>query len=683
MVFSLIRGGIQIKTKIEKTGLFRKNSRGYGFVTVEGEEEDYYIAKEHIADAYHEDTVRIIPVYAQTGRSKEAKIIAVEKRAISSFVGTLEIIGRSAVVYPDDNRLPECFGVGTHKSGGAKSGKKVYCDILSYGDRAHMPQCEVVEILGDKNAPGVDILSVVKAYQVPTVFSEAVLREAKKVSGSVKKKEMKHRLDLREKRMITIDGDTTKDFDDAVSIERDGEDYILGVHIADVAHYVKEGSLLDREAIERGTSIYLADRVIPMLPEALSNGVCSLQEGEDRLALSCIMRINRKGVVKEHQIAESVIRVTHRMTYTQVNHILSGEHRKLCVAFADILGDLYLMQDLSFSIRRMRKKRGALDFDFPEAKILLDEEGHAIAVEAEERGFSQMMIEDFMVLANETVASHFYHEKIPFVYRVHDKPKEEKLCELQKAADAFGYKFSGRSETMKPKNVQRFLKAIKGTGEESLLMMLTLRSMQRAEYHTECKGHFGLASEYYCHFTSPIRRYPDLLIHRIIKESLHKSLKKKKIANYKEILPVLAHASSEAEHRAENMEREVDKMKKCEYMRDRLGESFEGRVSGITSWGMYVELPNTVEGMVPLRMMWDDHYEYEEETYSLVGQSSGRRFTLGDPVTIRVESADVEARLLDFSLNLNRRQSEEKRVTKHGHRRKKSKARCKQQKSKS
>ena len=657
-------------------------------MTVEGEEEDYYIGSHDVADAFHMDTVRIVPLeagnYGRDGHRKEAKVVAVVERAVTSVVGVYEQSGRDGYVRPDDAKLPQEIHISPRKSRGAEDGQKVVCRMLSYGSETKLPEAEVTEIIGYKDDPGVDILSVVKKFGVPTTFDKEVTAEAKKVSVPVKKRDIRRRLDLTGVNMVTIDGDDTKDFDDAVSIRREGDDYILGVHIADVSHYVEEDSALDREAKARGTSIYLTDRVIPMLPRILSNGICSLNEGENRLALSCIMRIDKKGKVVKYEIAESVIRVTHRMTYHDVNEILNHGDRTLCVRYADMLGDFYLMQDLSRRIRRRRLKRGSVDFEFPEAKIRLDRTGHAIAVEARERGIAELMIEDFMLSANETVAKEFFSKKLPFLYRNHGKPDGEKLLSLRKLIAGFGLTMGGSGKEASPKDMQKLLKKVQGRPEEGLLSVLVLRSMQRAEYAPENVGHFGLAAEHYCHFTSPIRRYPDLIVHRIIKEQLHGKLKRKRRAHYEAILPELAKKASEAERRADDMEREVDKMKMIEYMADHIGEIYEGKISGVTAWGMYVELPNTVEGMVPMRLMRGDYYEYFEDTYELVGQNSNRHYTLGDVVTIRVDAADIEARLLDFSLYEEHRQERhkpDKKRIKHG--RKKPKAHRKQQKSKS
>ena len=661
-----------------KTGLYRQNKKGFGFVTVEGEEEDYYIRRDQTGGAFHMDTVAIVPLAGFRGHRKEARVVSVVSRATSTVIGVYEGYGNEGYVQPDDGRLPMEIHIASSRQMGAENGQKVICRLLSYGGEDRLPEGEVIEILGHKDDPGVDILSVIRQYDVPVSFSKDALREAKKVSVPVKKRDVRHRMDLTKVPMVTIDGEDTKDFDDAVSIQRDGRDYILGVHIADVSHYVREDGFLDREARGRGTSIYLTDRVIPMLPRALSNGICSLNEGENRLTLSCIMRIDPKGKVIAHQIVESMICVKHRMTYHDVNEILERGNKKLCVRYADMLGDFFMMEELSKRIRKRRAKRGAVDFEFPEAKIRLDASGHPVSVEAYERGVSQMMIEDFMLSANEAVARDFFDRRIPFLYRIHGKPEEEKVLTLRRLVQGFGLPMGGTGGKAAPKDMQRLLRKAQGHPMESLLFMLVLRSMQRAEYAAENAGHYGLAADYYCHFTSPIRRYPDLIVHRIIKEELHGKLKKKRRAYYNAILPVIAKQTSEAERRADDMERDVDKKKKIEYMADHIGEHFEGRISSVTSWGMYVELPNTVEGMVPMRLLRDDYYEYVEEEHALVGQATNRRFTLGDTVTIRVEAADAEALMLDFSLyeekQDRRRTSRKKR---NGHGRKKAKARRK------
>ncbi len=670
--------------KKELTGLYRQNVKGFGFVTVEGYDEDFFISRDNRLNAFNMDMVSIVLLPERSGSRCEAKIVAVKERAVDSCIGVFERIGSSGLLYPDDQKLPPVIRISHKGFNGAIGGQKVVCKILSYGgkEKKSLPEGEVTEILGFKDDPGVDVMSVVYKYRVPVDFDTEVIKESEGLPKSVSKRDMKHRLDLTAARTITIDGDDTKDFDDAISIERKGDGYVLGVHIADVSHYVKENSCLDKDALNRGTSIYLADRVIPMLPERLSNDICSLKEKENRLTLSVLMRFDAKGRIMDYDIAESVICVDHRMTYSQVNEILSMNNRSLCVKYADILGDLFLMEDLAKKIRKRRTRRGAIDFTFPEAKIKLDDSGRAIDVVVLDRGVSEMMIEDFMLSANETVATEFSLRKLPFLYRNHDKPDEDKIISLRKTAAGFGIQLGGKGGKVTPKHLQRFIKKLKGLPQEDLLSILTLRSMARAEYSDSNLGHFGLASEYYCHFTSPIRRYPDLIVHRIIKESLHNKIKKKRKEHYASILHDIAERSSSSERQADELERDVTKMKMAEYMQDHVGEIFTGRISGVTQWGFYVQLPNTVEGMVPLRMITDDYYEFNEEAQTLTGVRTHRVFTLQDEVTIRVDRVDVAARMIDFCLyeEMSQKSHKQKR-RKHGG--KKAKINSKEQKSKS
>ena len=653
------------------------NPKGFGFVTVEGEEEDFYISSEHISNAFNMDTVEIELLKSTEGEKRNAKIVSVKERANESIIGTFKKKKKSGIVVPDDPRLPREVEIPADSVRSALDGQKVECLVTSYGWRDALPRGQVSEVLGFADDPGVDIYSVIRRYGVPVDFPGEVLEEAGRVSKKLTKKDLKGRVDLTSQACVTIDGDDTKDFDDAVSIRREGEDYILGVHIADVSHYVTEGSALDKEARVRGTSIYLPDRVIPMLPEELCNDMCSLKEQEPRLAISCVMRINPKGRVVFYDIFESVICVRHRMTYNDVNEILDHGDRRLCVKYADMLGDFYLMQDLAMRIRARRKKRGAVDFEFPEAKLKIDEKGRTRDVVVEQRGFSQRMIEDFMLSANETVAKEFCKRKIPFIYRNHVDPDSEKLIALRKVVRSLGIPMERVKKKVTPKDIQALLERIHGLPEEDFISTLVLRSMQRAEYGPSNEGHFGLAAEYYTHFTSPIRRYPDLMIHRILKEELKGKLKKKKRKFYEEILPELTNDNSISERRAESLERDVCKLKMIEYMSDHVGQRYSGRVSGVTAWGIYVELENTIEGLVPMRLMTDDYYDYAPESYEVVGRHSGRRFRLGDVVNIRVEYADKDSGMLDFSLTLPREERpkvQADRKKRHSHGSKKHKA---------
>ena len=495
-----------------------------------------------------------------------------------------------------------------------------------------------------------DILSIVKAYELPIEFGEKVLNQVERVASEVSEADCIGRTDLREIPMVTIDGEDAKDLDDAVSVIKDGDWYILGVHIADVTNYVQENSALDREALSRGTSVYLVDRVIPMLPHKLSNGICSLNEGVDRLALSCIMTIDPKGEIVDYKIVESRICVNRRMTYTNVAKILEEKEESLLKEYAEFVPMFEDMKKLATILRKKRKKRGSIDFDFPESKIILDKQGIPIEIRPYDRNIATKIIEDFMLVANETVAQHFYWLEIPFVYRTHDNPDPEKIEKLATFLSNFGYYLKITQDDIHPKEFQKLLSKIEGSSEEALISRLTLRSMKQAKYTIESTGHFGLACQFYCHFTSPIRRYPDLQIHRIIKEHLRGRMKEERIAHYQKKLPDVARHSSQMERRAEEAERETDKLKKVEFMQEHLGEIFEGVISGITSWGVYVELPNTVEGMIPIAKLPGDYFHYREESYEMIGDTTGVVYKLGQPIKVIVRDVDKASRTIDFGI---------------------------------
>lgn len=498
----------------------------------------------------------------------------------------------------------------------------------------------------------VDIQAVVDAYQIPEEFPTRMITQAEKCPEEVIPNDYNGRLDLKSWQMVTIDGEDAKDLDDAVSVTKAGDTWTLGVHIADVSNYVQENSALDREALKRGTSVYLPDRVIPMLPKRLSNGICSLNEGQERLALSCIMTINEKGRVIGHQIAETVIRVDRRMTYTAVNAILTGPeaHPELLEEYHELVPMFRQMQELSALIRSCRKERGAIDFEFPESKVILDAEGTPVEIRPYPSNVATRMIEDFMLMANETVAEEYCTREIPFLYRTHDKPDGDRMEATLTLIREQGIKVEKRSHEITPGEVQKILTSIEGTPEEPLISRLLLRSMARAIYTPECSGHFGLAASYYCHFTSPIRRYPDLQIHRIIKDDLRGRLDKGgRIGKYSSILQHVAEQSSAMEQRAAEAEREAVKLKKAEYMLEHVGEEYDGVISGVTGWGFYVELPNTVEGLVHIMTLKDDYYNFDEENYRLVGEQHGRVFRLGEPVRVRVRNAEPANRTIDFT----------------------------------
>lgn len=633
------------------TGTFISNARGFGFVEVEGCEQDFFIPESEVNGAFHKDKVQIELLKGQHGKRQEAKITAILSHELTRIVGTYDNAGSFGFVIPDNEKLSSDIFVPKERSKGAVTGHKVVVELTDYGDARHKPEGKVIEILGHINDPGVDILSIIKGFDLPTEFPERVVNQAVRVAKDVTEADMAGRKDLRGLSMVTIDGEDAKDLDDAVSLYKEDHLYYLGVHIADVTNYVQENSALDREAMERGTSIYLVDRVIPMLPHVLSNGICSLNMKEDRLALSCLMTIDEKGDVIDHEIVETVINVDQRMSYTDVNKIIEGDS-KTQEQFRKLTPMFLLMKELADIVREKRKKRGSIDFDFPESKIVLDKNGVPLSIQPYERNAANKIIEDFMLLANETVAQHFYWMEVPFVYRSHDYPDPEKILKLGTFINNFGYHIKVKSgdNEIHPKEIQKLLGKIEGTQEEALISRLTLRSMKRAQYTVECNGHFGLACQYYCHFTSPIRRYPDLQIHRIIKEQLRGRLNENRIEHYKRILSQVAKHSSEMERRADEAERETDKLKKVQYMEQKIGEVFEGVISGVTSWGIYVELPDTVEGMIHVSRLSGDYYYCNEETYEMIGRDTGRCFKLGQKIRIMVDGVDYLQKSIDFVL---------------------------------
>ena len=630
------------------TGTFQANIRGFGFVMVEGEDEDIFIPGENVNGAFQGDEVECIITGAPGGKRKEGKIVRIVSHQVKKIVGLYEKSKSFGFVRPDNQRYLKDIYIPAGKEMGAMDGHKVVVELTSYGQEHAKPEGKIVEIIGHVNDPGADILSIVKDYVLPTEFPEKVLNQAVRVGKDVSEADCAGRLDLRDWQMVTIDGEDAKDLDDAVSLTMKDENYQLGVHIADVTNYVQEKSALDREALKRGTSVYLADRVIPMLPHVLSNGICSLNAGEDRLALSCIMTVSPKGEVIDHQIAETVIRVDKRMSYTGVSKVLAEEPEAL-EEDKDFVSMIQKMQELSTILRERRGKRGSIDFDFPETKIELDEKGKPINIKPYERNSATKIIEDFMLLANETVAEEYFWREVPFLYRTHEVPDEEKIKKLSTFINNFGYHIHVHDE-VKPKEIQKLLSQVEGTPEEALISRLTLRSMCQAKYTTENTGHFGLAANYYTHFTSPIRRYPDLQIHRIIKDNLRGRMNESKIEHYQSILPEVAKRSSEMERRADEAERETIKLKKTEYMQAHIGEEFDGVISGITKWGMYVELPNTIEGLVHVTNMTDDHYEYNEERYEMIGMHTRKVYKLGEALRVQVLDADRLMRTIDFKI---------------------------------
>ncbi|WP_408071069.1 ribonuclease R [Butyrivibrio sp. JL13D10] len=636
-------------------GTFVSNQRGFGFVEVEGRDEDIFIPEEYTAGAFLGDTVEVTITSEKNengGQRDEGRIVNILVRAIDRIVGTYQDGHTFGFVIPDNLKFTQDIFVLKEHSKGAVSGDKVVVNITYYGDpkKDRKPEGKIESIIGNINDPGVDILSIVEGYDLPNAFPEKVMNQAEKCKDHLIEGDYQGRLDLRNVQMVTIDGEDAKDLDDAVSLSVKDGIYHLGVHIADVTNYVQEGSALDREALKRGTSVYLVDRVIPMLPHKLSNGICSLNHGEDRLALSCLMDIDSNGAVLSHQIAETVINVDERMTYTSVAAILEDEDPKEISRYKDLVPMFKEMAKLSEILKKKREKRGAIDFDFPEAKIILDKDGNPLDIKIRVANTATSMIESFMLAANETIAEHFFWMQAPFVYRVHEQPDMEKIANLNAFISRLGLHLNVRGEEIRPAEIQKLLEKIEGSDEEAVISRIALRSMMQAKYSTECLGHYGLACKYYCHFTSPIRRYPDLQIHRIIKDYLRGRMNDEKIKHYNDILEEVAKHSSETERRAEEAERETDKLKKAQYMETHIGEVFEGVVSGVTGWGMFVELPNTCEGMVPAATMEDDFYIFDEDNYRLVGERTGNVYCLGQTVKIKVHDTDRLSRTIDFRI---------------------------------
>ncbi|OUP18413.1 ribonuclease R [Lachnoclostridium sp. An196] len=644
------KGKYQKSRGVFLTGVFTAHPKGFGFVSVDGMEEDVFIPEDQVHGAMHQDTVQITVKPGQSGKRREGAVNRIVKRGTDRIVGLYQESRNFGFVIPDNERYTRDIFVPKEDSGGAVNGHKVVVELVSYGTDRKSPEGKVVEILGHISDPGTDILSIVKGYDLPVEFPEKVMRQAERVPERISEADMQGRTDLRDVQMVTIDGEDAKDLDDAVSLEMNGGQYILGVHIADVANYVQEGSALDREAFERGTSVYLVDRVIPMLPRRLSNGICSLNEGQDRLALSCIMTIDQKGKVLDHVIAETVIRVDRRMTYTSVKKILEEQDAEESARYEELVPMFQRMQELAGLLRARRRARGSIDFDFPETKVILDEKGEPVEILPYDRNTATKIIEDFMLIANETVAEDYFWQELPFVYRTHENPDPDRMKKLSTFINNFGYSIRFREDEVHPKELQKLLERLEGTPEETLISRLTLRSMKQAKYTTECTGHFGLAARYYCHFTSPIRRYPDLQIHRIIKDSLRGRMNQEKIEHYRKILDEVAKQSSERERRADEAERETIRLKKAEYMSRHLWEEYDGVISGVTGWGLYVELPNTVEGLVHVASLQGDYFEYNENAYEMVGQRTGKTYRLGQTVRVQVVKADRTTRTVDFEL---------------------------------
>lgn len=654
-----VHGKYGRKENFTQVGIFHRNPRGFGFVSLEGRERDVFIPEKDTGNAMNEDEVHVLIVReSRKDASAEGKITRILKRHTSQVVGIYRKNREYGFVIPDDPRLTSDIFIPKGKDLRAVTGHKVVCTITGYEKNGSSSEGIITEILGHVSDPGVDILSVVRSHQLPEEFPKEVMQEVAAVPEEPSAEEIERRRahDYRALPTITIDSEDAKDLDDAISLEYDEEkrQYTLYVHIADVSYYVQEHSLLNEEALHRGTSVYLVDRVIPMLPRALSNGICSLNEGTDRLTMSCRMLFSEKGELLDSEIAESVIRSDKRMSYHAVHAILSGEelmNNESLESYRPYQRLLEQMHALSLLLRQKREKRGGIDFDFPEAKILLDKNGKVRDILPAERQESNQIIEDFMLAANECVAESIFWQHLPFLYRVHEAPDNEKWEKLSLMVSGFGHHLRVRDpENIRPRELQKLLKKIEGRPEEPVLKTMALRSMKQARYETECLGHFGLAAKYYTHFTSPIRRYPDLQIHRILHELLSHELTDAREAHYQKLLPEVAKESSRLERRAEDAERDCNRLKECEYMLSHLHEEFDGIISGMTGYGIYVELPNTIEGMISLRSMKRDHFIFNEAGMEIRGERSGRSFRLGEPVHIRVANVDKLTRTIDFLL---------------------------------
>ncbi|WP_405725543.1 ribonuclease R [Anaerotignum sp.] len=633
------------------TGSFIGHARGFGFVTPDEGGDDVFIPASETMGAMQKDKVLYKVLHkAEKGKKADGVIVKILERGQQRIVGTFEGSNKGfGFVVADDKKIAKDIFISREHTKGAVSGHKVVVEIIDYGEDRRNPEGKVVEILGHVNDPGVDILSVIRRYELAVEFPDEVYAEIEHLETEVKEEDKIGREDIRDWLTITIDGEDAKDLDDAVTMKKlDNGNYELGVHIADVSHYVRENTELDKEAYARATSVYLVDRVIPMLPHKLSNGICSLNPHVDRLALSCIMEIDQKGEVVAHRVAETVINSNYRMTYTAVREILEDGTPELLAQYQEILPMLEEMEELRQILGRKRRKRGSVNFDLPESKIILDENGKPVEIKPYERSISTNMIEEFMLVCNETIAENSFWQEMPFMYRSHQEPDEDKLEKMEQFIRGFGYHLRKKDGEIHPREIQKVLREAEGKDEERIITRIILRSMMQARYTAENGGHFGLAAKYYCHFTSPIRRYPDLEIHRMIKKMLHGELDEKASANYRKKMPDWAKHCSKQERVAEDAERDTDTLKKVEYMADKVGEIYEGIISGVTGWGIYVELPNTIEGMVALNQLDDDFYEFDDKNMMVFGKRTKKTYRLGDRVLVYVAKVDRMMGTIDF-----------------------------------
>ena len=666
--FLNILGNLEMKMKIQKNrknqyriaekvyydGIYRKNAKGFGFVKIENEEDEIYIAKTNSSNALNGDEV-LIEIIEEKNKVKKAegKIVRILKHEKDTVVGIFQNNKNFGFVVPDDKNFGTDIFISKKNFGKARNNHKVLVQITKYPEKGKKAEGKIIEVLGNVNETGVDMLSLIKEHKLPSIFPEQVVEEAKKCGNKIDEQDIKNRIDLRNEIIFTIDGAEAKDLDDAIGIKKlENGNYKLSVHIADVSHYVKSNSLLDQEALIRGTSIYMLGKVIPMLPRELSNGICSLNAGEDRFTLSCTMEIDKNGNVKSSEIYKAVINVTERMTYTDVQKILDNSEVEIIKKYEKHIDEFKLMEELALILKQKRLEKGYLNLDIPESKIELDLEGRAINISKYETTFANEIIEQFMLIANETVAEKFFWLDAPFIYRVHEIPDYEKVQELNKFLFNFGLKIKANKDNIYPKEFSKILEEIKGKDEEKVVSHLLLRTLKVARYEEINKGHFGIASKYYCHFTSPIRRYPDLFIHRIISKYLEENydVNEKFIEEYKKQAEERAKQSSEREKIATKVERESEDIKKAEYMENRIGEEYEGMISSVTSFGVFVELDNTVEGLIRFEDLGNEYFIYDEDRKRLIGERSNIVYKIGDKVKIRVKDASKLLRTVDFGI---------------------------------
>ena len=668
------RYGLPAKMNLVR-GKLSAHAKGFAFVTPEEPGmDDIFIPPHETKNAMHGDIVLVRVSSQSSGSRREGAVEKIIERGLKQVVGTYSESNYFGFVIPDDKKIVNDIFIPKSAKMGAVDGHKVVVKLTAYPEGRASAEGEVIEILGHKNDPGVDILSIIHSNGLPLEFPDEVLKQAADTPETIDESDLEGRRDLRDQVIVTIDGADAKDLDDAVTVTKlENGNYKLGVHIADVSHYVTEGSPIDREAYERGTSVYLVDRVIPMIPHRLSNGICSLNPKVDRLTLSCDMEIDPQGMVVKHEIFQSVIKTTERMTYSDVNKILVDQDEELRAKYDPLVPMFEEMEKLAEILREKRMRRGAIDFDFKESKVLVDEEGHPTDVVLRERSVAEKLIEEFMLVANETVAEHFHWMEVPFIYRIHEDPKEEKLQRFFEFITNFGYVVKGKANDIHPRALQEIIEAVEGKPEEMVISTVMLRSMQQAKYDPESLGHFGLSTDFYTHFTSPIRRYPDLIVHRLIRTYLIEGkLDSATREKWAHLLSDIAEHTSKRERRAVDAERATDDLKKTEFMLDKVNEEYDGIISSVTNFGMFVELENTIEGLVHVSAMNDDYYRFDERHLAMIGERTAKVFRIGDEITVKVVNVNKDERAIDFEVagmkNTRRRENKEARVFKAGSR---------------